>query len=187
MSRIYRVDDGPGLRERQRALPKGTVAEVWPDVFAPGTFWVSEATKQLLEGVGGPLRSSAYVESSRILIFYPDEPRDLASLPLEESVHVRVLAGHGIAATWYGMTAHPGIRPLPETATPEDAFFYLMRVGSRTNHAWRLFRTRQEAVEFMGRTFPHDARASAWAESLPVARYLDLLRGDATLGADTTG
>lgn len=187
MSLIYRVDDGPGLRERQRALPKGTVAEVWPDVFAPGMFWISEATKELLEGVGGPLRPSAVVESSRILIFYPDEPRDLVSMPLEDSVRGRVLAGHGIAATWYGTTAHPGIRPLPEPATPEDAFFYLMRVGSRTNHVWRLFRTREEAVEFIGRTFPHDARASAWAESLPVARYLDLLRGDSTLGAGTTG
>jgi hypothetical protein len=178
MSRIYRVDDGPDLRQRQRALPKGTVAEVWPDVFTPGMFWVGEATKHLLEKAGGPLRSSAVVESSRIPIFYPDEPRDLASMPLEESVRVRVLAGHGIAATWYGTTAHPGIRPLPEPATPEDAFFYLMRVGARTNHVWRLFRTREEAVEFMGRTFPHDARASAWAGSLPVARYLDLLRGE---------
>jgi hypothetical protein len=118
------------------------------------------------------------VESSRILIFYPDEPRDPASMPSEESVRVRVLAGHGIAATWYGTTAHPANRPLPEPATPEDVFFYLMRVGSRTNHVWRLFRTREEAVEFMGRTFPHDARAAAWAESLPVARNLDLLRGD---------
>jgi hypothetical protein len=187
MTRIYRVDDGPGLRERQRALPRGTVAEVWPDVFVPGTFWISEATKHLLEEVGGPLRPMAVVESSRIPIFYPDEPRDLASLPLEESVRVRVLAGHGIGATWYGMTAHPGIRPLPETATPEDPFFYLMRVGGRTNHAWRLFRTRAEAVEFMRRTFPHDAGARAWAESLPVARYLDLWRGHTTPGADTTG
>jgi len=187
MSLIYRVDDEPGVRERQRALPRGTVAEVWPDVFAPGTFWISEATKQLLEGVGGPIRPMAVVDASRIPIFYPDEPRDRASLPPEESVRVRVLAGHGIAATWYGMTGHPVIRPLPETATPEDAFFYLMRVGSRTNHVWRLFRTREEAVEFMGRTFPRDARASAWAESLPAARYLDLLRGDASLGADGTG
>jgi hypothetical protein len=187
MSLIYQVDDGPGLRERQRALPKGTVAEVWPDVFAPGRFWICEATKRLLEGVGEPLQSSARVESSRVLIFFPDEPRDTLSLPSEESVRVRVLAGHGIAATWYGTTAHPGIRPLPEPATPEDAFFYLMRVGSRTNHVWRLFRTRDEAVEFMGRTFPQDAKATTWAESLPVARYLDLFRGDATLGADTTG
>lgn len=187
MSWIYRVDDGPGLRQRQRALPSGTVAEVWPDVFTPGMFWISEATKHVLEKAGGPLRSSVLVESSCILIFHPDEPRDPASLPLEESVRVRVLAGHGIAATWYGTTGHPGIRPLPEPATPEDAFFYLMRVGSHTNHVWRLFRTREEAVEFMGRTFPHDPRASAWAKSLPVARYLDLLRADAAGGADRSG
>jgi len=182
MSRIYRVDDGPGLRQRQRALPKGTVAEVWPDVFDPGTFWISEATRRLLEGHGGPLPQSAVVEAARIPIFYPDEPRDSASLPSEESLRVRVLAGHGISVTWYGMTARPASRPLPEPGTPEDAFFYLMRMGSRTNHVWRLFRTREEGVEFMARTFPHDAQARAWAESVPASRYLDLLRGDAALG-----
>jgi len=187
MSRIYRVDDGPGLRARQRALPKGTVAEVWPDVFEPGTFWISEATKQLLERFGGPLPPGAVVTASRIPIFYPDEPRDLASLPSEESVRVRVLAGHGIAVTWYGTTAQPGVRPLPEPVTPEDAFFYLMRMGSRTNHVWRLFRTREEAGEFMARSFPHDPKARAWAESLPAIRYLDLLRGDAAVGADSIG
>ena len=181
MSRIYRVDDGPGLRQRQRALPKGTVAEVWPDVFEPGTFWISEATRRLLEGTGGPLPQSAVVEAARIPIFYPDEPRDSASLPSEESLRVRVLAGHGIAVTWYGMTAPPASRPLPEPGTPEDAFFYLMRMGSHTNHVWRLFRTREEAVEFMTRTFPQDPQARAWAESVPADRYLDLLRGDGTL------
>jgi hypothetical protein len=51
-------------------------------------------------------------------------------------------------------------------------------MGSRTNHVWRLFRTREEAVEFMARTFPHDPQARAWAESVPVDRYLDLLRGE---------
>jgi hypothetical protein len=187
MGRIYRVDDGPGLRQRQRALPKGTVAEVWADVFEPGTFWISEATKQRLEEVGGPLHAGTIVPASRIPIFYPDEPRDLGSLPAEESLRVRVLAGHGIAVTWYGTTAYLATRPLPEPTTPEDAFFYLMRMGGRTNHVWRLFRTRDEAVEFMARTFPQDARARAWAESLPVARYQDLLRGDAALGADRTG
>lgn len=187
MTRIYRVDDGPGLRQRQRALPKGTVAEVWPDVFELGTFWISGSTKQLLEKVGGPLLEGAIVPASRIPIYYPDEPRDLGSLPSEESLRVRVLAGHGIAVTWYGTTAQPGIRPLPEPATPEDVFFYLMRMGSRTNHVWRLFRTREEAAEFMARSFPQDAKAKVWAESLPVARYLDLFQGDAALGAGATG
>src|SRR5574341_480106 len=183
MSRIYRVDDGPGLRQRQRALPKGAVAEVWPDVFEPGTFWISGSTKQLLEKIGGPLLEGAIVPASRIPIFYPDEPRDLGSLPSEESLRVRVLAGHGIAVTWYATTAQPGIRPLPEPATPEDVYFYLMRMGSRTNHVWRLFRTREEAVEFMARTFPQKTQARTWAESVPAGRYLDLLRGDGTLGA----
>jgi len=177
MSRIYRIDDGRAVRERQRALPRGTVVETWLDVFEPGTFWVSEATKQLLDGAGPPLTSSASVEGSRILIFFSDEQRDAASLPSEDSIRVRVVAGHGIAVTWYGTTAQAGGRPLPEPTSPEDAFFYLMKKGGSANHAWRLFRTRDEAVEFMARHFPDDARARAWAEALPVVRYSEVLSG----------
>ena len=176
MSRIYRIDDGRGVRERQRALPKGTVAEVWPDVFEPGTFWVSAATKQLLDGEGEPLTSSVSVEGSRVPIYFPEEPRAADSLPAEESLRVRVLAGHGIAVTWYGMTSSPSTRALPEPASPEDAFFYLMKMGGRVNHVWRLFRTRDEAVEFMARFFPDDSKARAWVEALPVARFSELLR-----------
>lgn len=175
MSRIYRIDDGRAVRERQRALPKGIVAEVWPDVFEPGTFWISEATKRLLDGAGAPLTPSAVVEGSRIPIYFPEEAREPASLPSEDSLRVRVLAGHGIAVTWYGTPSHAGGRPLPEPTSPEDAFFTLIKMGSRGNHVWRLFRTRDEAVEFMARSFPQDAEARTWAESLVVARYSELL------------
>lgn len=175
MSRIYRIDDGRAVRERQRALPKGIVAEAWPDVFEPRTFWISEATKRLLDGAGGPLTPSAVVEDSRISIYFPQGAREPASLPSEESLRVRVLAGHGIAVTWYGTPSHPEGRPLPEPTSPEDAFFTLMKMGSSVNHVWRLFRTRDEAVEFMPRSFPEDARARTWAESLAVARYSELL------------
>jgi len=180
MSRIYRVDDGRAVRERQRALPRGTVVEAWLDSFEPGTVWVSEATKRLLDGVGPPLRPSLTVESAYIPIFFPDEPRDAASLPSEDSLRVRVVAGHGIAVTWYGTTSQVGGRPLPEPTSPEDAFFYLMKMGGSANHAWRLFRSRDEAVEFMARHFPDDAEARAWAEALPVARYPELLSREST-------
>ncbi len=176
MTRIYRIDDGRAVRERQRALPKGTVAEVWADVFEPGAFWVSEATKRLLDGEGAPLTSSVSVEGSRVPMYFPDEPRDADSLPSEESLRVRVLAGHGVAVIWYGATTPAGGRALPEPTSPEDAFFSLMKMGSRVNHAWRLFRTRDEAVEFMTRFFPDDPRGKAWAESLPFARFSELLR-----------
>ncbi len=175
MSRIYRINDGKAVRERQRALPKGTVVEAWLDVFHPGIFWVSEATKRLLDGEGTPLTSSAVVESARIPIFFPDEPRDSASLPSEDSLRVRVVAGHGIAVTWYGATSQVSGRPLPEPTSPEDAFFFLMQMGGSANHAWRLFRTRDEAAEFMARHFADDAKARAWAEGLPMARYSELL------------
>jgi hypothetical protein len=175
MSRIYRIDDGRTVRERQHALPRGTVVEAWLDVFHPGVFWVSETTKQLLDGVGSPLTASAHVDGERISLFVPDELPDRASLPSVDSLHVRIAASHGIAATWYGTTSQVGGRPLPEPASPEDTFFFLMKMGGNANHAWRLFRTRDEAAEFMMRHFPDDAKAKTWAEELPVARYSDLL------------
>ena len=81
MSRIYRIDDGRAVRERQHALPRGTVVEAWLDVFQAGVFWVSETTKRLLDATGPPLTASAAVDSDRISLFFPEEPRDAASLP----------------------------------------------------------------------------------------------------------
>ena len=176
MSRIYRIDDGRAVRERQRGLPNGTVVEAWPDAFDPATSWISEPTKRLLDGVGEPLMPSAIVESSRISVYFPEDLRGADSLPAEESLRVRVLAGHGIAVTWYGSTSSAGTRPLPEPTSPQDAFFYLMRMGGSANHVWRLFRTRDEAVELMGRFCPDDPKGKAWAEALPVSGYADLLR-----------
>lgn len=163
------------MRERQRSLPRGCVVEAWPDVFHPGVFWLSEATKRRLDGSGPPLPASAVVEGSRVPILLPDEGREAGSLPSPDSLRVRVVAGHGIAVMWYGSTAEGNTHPLPEPTSPEDAFFYLRKRGGRANHAWRLFRTREEAVEFIARHFPDDARARAWAAALPVGRYTDLV------------
>lgn len=87
----------------------------------------------------------------------------------------RVVAAHGIAVAWSGTTSQVGGRPLPEPTSPEDPFFTLMKMGGSANHAWRLFRTRDEAVEFMARHFPGNAEARAWADALPVARNSELL------------
>ena len=175
MGRIYRIDDGRAVRERQRALPRGTLAEAWLDVFQPGVIWVSDTTKRLLDAAGPSLTSSAVVEGSRIPIFLPEEPGDAVSLPAEDSLRVRVVAGHGIAVAWYGTTSQVSGRPLPEPTSAEDAFFYLMKMGGAANHAWRLFRTRDEAAEFMARHFPDDVKAKAWVKTLPVTRYSELL------------
>lgn len=87
----------------------------------------------------------------------------------------RVVTARGIAVAWYGTTSQVGGRPLPEPTSPEDPFFTLRKMGSSANHAWRLFRTRDEAVEFMARHFPGNAEARAWAETLALARYTELL------------
>jgi hypothetical protein len=176
MTQIFRIENGRAVRERQRALPQGSVVDAWPDVFEPRTFWIGETTKRILDAAGAPLPASAVVEASRIAVFFPDEPHDRASLPSEESLRVRVLSAHGIAVTWFGTTEGMARRPLPEPVSPEDAFFFLMRMGSRINHAWRLFRTRDEAIEFMPRHFADDAEARAWAETLPAGSYSELLR-----------
>ncbi len=174
--KIYRIEEGKTVRERQRALPKGTIVEAWPDVFEPTVVWVTAATKTVLEAAAGtPLVVSAAVDGERISIFYPNEPRDLFSLPAEESLRARVVAGHGIGVTWYGMTSQFQGRPLPAPTSAEDSFFYLMRIGGATNHAWRLFRTRDDAIDFMGRNFSESPAAKEWALALPATRFGELL------------
>ncbi len=175
MSRVFRIDDRLAVRKRQSELPAGIVVQVWPDVFDPRASWISEETRRLLERENAPLPVGAIAEAASVSLFLPGEVRDDSTLPSSDSLAVRVLAGHGIAATWYSTPARPGGRPAVEPASPEDPFFTMMRMGSQVNHMWRLFRTRDDAVRFMQKHFATDRAAQEWAARLGVASFQELL------------
>lgn len=163
-------------RERAaRDLPKGRLVETWRDVFLPDLFWMGEETKAALDAGGAePLPAVARVEEEAVPI-WQGTVEDAESLPPPRSIRTRTLAGHGIAVAWV-RPLRGGVRLPHEPTGPEDAFFYLMRVGGSPNHLWRLFRSRADAQRHVAIAPPGDPRAVAWAEGLAHEDYAALLR-----------
>jgi hypothetical protein len=69
------------------------------------------------------------------------------ALPEEESLRARVLSGRGIGVAWAPYDRAGG-RLKDQPADPLDPVFYVRRARTKTVHAWRRFRSRQEAVRY---------------------------------------
>ncbi len=177
MSRLYFVHDGNDMVRRRALVPKGSVVEAWADMaVGGGTFWVGEDGKTLLDAAGEqPMTAQLAIPAEAVAIFYGPQLGDLESLPREESLRARVLSAHGVAAAWITLDRH-GQRATPEPAAPTDPIFHLRRPGGGAGHVWRLFRTKDEAVEWMDEAYGTDSEGAEWARALPADDFDALVK-----------
>ena len=135
MGMISRITlrQGLGLGDLWRQLRqvlKGRYVEIWSDVFEEGIFWVADEARRALEEVKIPFKVTGRIPSDRVRVYYaPHLQPDPESLPNENSVKARVLAGHGVGAVLFfigdGQTMPP-----EEPTDPKDALFYLSKPGA---------------------------------------------------------
>jgi hypothetical protein len=197
--RLFLVTDRSEIDQRRRLIGSGEGLEVWealhaPDVTwlgdpelrriayqrggatpLPGLFWIGESVKAALDRVGAPLPHLLAIPETSVPVYYGPWLRDTESLPSEESLKARVLSARGIAVAW-ATYDHTGARLDYQGADPRDPVFYLRRARTRALHAWRLFRTRGEAVRYAAETLKSDEDAARWAESIPSDDFDDLVR-----------
>jgi hypothetical protein len=197
--RLFLITGRAEIEQRRKLLGPGEVVEVWeslhtPDVTwlgdpelrriayqrggatqSPGLFWVGESAKAALDRVGAPLLHVMSIPEASIPVYYGPSLRDTESLPSEESLKARVLSARGTAVVW-ATYDHTGARLDYQPADPLDPVFYLRRARTRAIHAWRLFRTRVEAVRHAAEALNGDEDAERWAESIPSVDFDDLVR-----------
>jgi hypothetical protein len=203
VGRVYLVSDHGEIARRRRALP-GVLIEVWPDLYlgdlfwlgddearraayaaehrepGPGAlYWIGEASKTALDGVGRPLAWDLAIDETSVPIYYGSGLTDTESLPAEDSVRARVLSAHAIAAMWTTYDAS-GVRVEHQPASPLDPTFHLRRPGGKTVHLFRTLTTRAEAVTVMAAGPSRDPQACDWAETLPAEDFADLVQRHAT-------
>jgi hypothetical protein len=177
-ARVYLLTAGDEIARRRRRVPRGRVAEAWPDISGRG-FWVGEESKSLLDAAGeAPLVASFSLPAIAVAVYYGPWLCDLESLPSEESLRSRVLSAHGIAVAWITID-RLGQRAAHEPTSPADPIFHLRRPGGTTSHLWRLFQTRSEAVAVTRELFGSDPEAAEWARALAVPDFDALLGRDA--------
>jgi hypothetical protein len=196
--RLYLVADKVEIDRRRRLARGPAVVEVWQDLYTPdvlwladdetrrhayarpaerppgGLFWMGEASRAALDGLGDPLPLVLSVPAHAVPIYYGPLLADLESLPTEESLRARVLSAHGVAVVW--ATYHPsGARNEFQPAAPTDPTFHLRRPRGFVVHLWRLFRTRREATLHVAEHMTGDPEAARWAEGLPAEDFSDLV------------
>jgi hypothetical protein len=199
VARLFLVTDRSEIDRRRRLLNPGEVVEVWealhaPDVTwlgdpelrriayqragaapTPGLFWVGESAKAALDRVGSPLPHLLAVPGEAVPVYYGPWLRDAEALPDEESLKARVLSARGIGVAW-ATYDHTGARLEYQPAGPLDPVFYLRRPRAKAVHAWRLFRSRQEAVQYAMQMLKGDEDAPRWADAIPAHDFDDLVR-----------
>ena len=199
MSRLFLVADRSEIDRRRRLLDPSEIVEIWevlhaPDVTwlgdpelrriayqrggaipTPGLFWVGESAKAALDRVGAPLPHLLAIPEASVPVYYGPWLRDAESLPGEESLKARALSVRGIAVAW-ATYDHTGARLEYPLTHPLDPVFYLRRPRTSAGHAWRLFRTRVEAVRYAADNLKGDEDAGRWAESIPSGDFDDLVR-----------
>lgn len=181
MSLISRITLGQGsslgeLWQTLRRVLKGRYIEIWSDVFEPGILWVSDEARQALEEVGIVFTVLAQIPNDSVPIHYVRHLQpDPKSLPGEDSVKARVLAGHGIGAVLFFIG--DGKQTPPEEPTGlKDTLFYLSKPGAGYYYLWRLFRSKEDAEYYVAQTLKDDEDAQRWAASIPVMAYGELLQ-----------
>lgn len=181
MGMISRIALGQGLGlgelwQRLRQVLKGRYVEIWSDVFEPGIFWIADEARQALEEVRIPFTVLAQIPAECVTVYYARHLQpDPESLPDEDSVKARVLAGHGIGAVLFFIG--DGAQMPPEEPTdPKDALFYLSKPGAGYYYLWRLFRSKEDAEHYVAQKFADDDAAKRWAASIPVVAYGELLQ-----------
>jgi hypothetical protein len=199
VARLFLIADRSEIDRRRRLLDPSEVVEAWevlhtPDVTwlgdpelrriayqrggatpTPGLFWIGESAKAALDGVGVPLPHLLAIPAAAVPVYYGPWLRDTESLPAEQSLKARVLSGRGIAVAW-ATYDHTGARLDYQPVDPLDPVFYLRRAGTKAVHAWRLFRTRAEAVRYVAEVLKGDEDAGRWAEGIPSEDFEDAVR-----------
>jgi hypothetical protein len=204
MARVYLVSDQAEIDRRRRARP-GVLIEAWPDLHvgdlfwlgddetrrvaytadrqdrsARGLFWIGEASKAALDGIGEPIAWDLAIDEALVPIYYGRQLTDTESLPREDSLRARVLSAHAIAAVWATYDAS-GARVEYRPESPIDPTFYLRRPGGKTLHLFRALRTKAEAMIVMAELVSRDPEATTWAEHLPAQDFADLVKCGASV------
>jgi hypothetical protein len=175
VSRLYLTTAKDEIVRRRARVPRGRIVEAWPDLDDPDAFWIGDETRALLESVGEPIAVALALPAESIAVYYGPQLSDLESLPREESLKARVLSARGIGVAWITLDRF-GQRASYEPQSPNDPVFHLRRVGGGAGHLWRLFRTRDEAVAYMGEAYGRDSEGAEWAGGLAVADFEELLK-----------
>jgi len=167
MNRLYyfTIEDESILAETFSQLEKEVYAITYKVIGTEDVFVTTSETKDAMDRNDIPYNLLAEEDGARIAVYHSPLSREELG-DYEDAVKALALAWRAIAIACVGVNGE-GNLGFDLTSGGAKSYTYFTAPAGHT-FIWRLFREREEAVEFLSRLTAGEKKAVEWAESIPL-------------------
>lgn len=173
MNRLFyfTIEDESILSEAFAQIEKDVHAITYKVVGSEDVFVATGETKDAMDRNDIPYNLLAEEDGSRVALYHsPLSREELADY--EDALKALALAYRAVAAACVGVNGE-GNLGFDLSGGGAKSYTYFTAPAGHT-FIWRLFRERDEAVDFLAKLTAGDKRAIEWAESIPLASAKEL-------------
>ena len=172
MNRLYyfTIEDESILAESFAQLEKETYAITYKVTGTEDVFVTTAETKDALDRHDIPYNLLAEEDGAKIAVYHSPLSREELS-EYEDAVKALALACRAIALACVGVNGESNLGF--DLSNGAKSYTYFTAPAGHT-FIWRLFREREEAVDFLGKLTAGEKKAVEWAESMPLASNKEL-------------
>ena len=173
MNRLFyfTVEDESILAEAFSQLEKDVYAITYKVTGTEDVFVTTSETKDAMDRNDIPYNLLAEEDGSRIAVYHSPLSREELG-DYEDAVKALALACRAIAVACVGVNGESNLG-FDLSSGGAKGFTYFTAPAGHT-FIWRLFRERDEAVDFLTKLTAGDKKAIEWAESIPLASSKEL-------------
>jgi hypothetical protein len=173
MNRLYyfTIEDETILAEAFAQLDKEVYAISYKVAGTEDVFVTTSETKDAMDRHDIPYNLLAEEDGAKISVWHsPLSREELADY--EDAIRALALAYRAIAVACVGVNGEANLG-FDLSGAGSKPYTYFTAPAGHT-FIWRLFRERDEAVDFLSRLTAGEKKAVEWAESIPLASTKDL-------------
>jgi hypothetical protein len=172
MNRLYyfTVEDESILAESFSQLEPDTYAITYKVAGTEDVFVTTSETKDALDRRDIPYNLLAEEDGAKISIYHSPLSREELG-DYEDAIKALALACRAIALACVGVNGESNLGF--DLSNGAKSYTYFTAPAGHT-FIWRLFRERQEAVDFLHKLTVGDKKAQEWADSIPLGSIKEL-------------
>jgi hypothetical protein len=173
MNRLYyfTIEDESILAETFSQLEKEVYAIAYKVVGTEDVFVTTSETKDAMDRHDIPHNLLAEEDGSRIAVYHSPLSREELG-DHEDALKALALAWRAVAVACVGVNGESNLG-FDLSSNGSKSYTYFTAPAGHT-FIWRLFRERDEAVDFLTKLTAGEKKAVEWAESIPLASTKDL-------------
>jgi hypothetical protein len=167
----FTIEDESMLAEAFAEIDEDTFAITYKVDGTDDVFVATAETREALDRSDVPYNPLAEEETTSVAVFHSSLSREELG-DYEDAIKALALSYRAIAMACVGVN---GETDLGFDLSDDTSLYTYFTAPAGHTFIWRLFRTRDEAVDFMSRLTLGDRTAVAWAKGIPLASSAELV------------